>query len=150
MKRYYLVIMVILALDICLLGCKKKQPELKELQTPISTEIPTVLPEQTPISLPARSQEITLTPSKIEPPIPQGPYKPTNEEIQLALKNAGFYTGAIDGKIGPLTKKAIEEFQKANGLQVDGIVGPKTWAVLSRYLNPPTAEIPTKGTLKKR
>ncbi|MCM8789832.1 MAG: peptidoglycan-binding protein [Candidatus Omnitrophica bacterium] len=29
----------------------------------------------------------------------------------------------------------MEEFQKANGLQVDGKVGPKTWAVLSKYLS---------------
>ena len=67
---------------------------------------------------------------------PSGPYKPTTQEIQTALKNAGFYTGAIDGKIGPMSKKAITEFQKANGLNADGKVGPKTWALLSVYLNP--------------
>ncbi|MCM8762981.1 MAG: peptidoglycan-binding protein [Candidatus Omnitrophica bacterium] len=31
----------------------------------------------------------------------------------------------------------MEDFQKANNLKVDGKVGPKTWAVLSKYLNPP-------------
>jgi N-acetylmuramoyl-L-alanine amidase len=50
------------------------------------------------------------------------------------LKNAGFYTGMVDGKIGPRTKKAIEEFQKFKGLKVDGKVGPKTWAELEGYL----------------
>jgi peptidoglycan hydrolase-like protein with peptidoglycan-binding domain len=55
-------------------------------------------------------------------------------DIQTALKNAGFYAGAIDGKIGPRSRKAIEEFQKAKGLKVDGKVGPKTWAELERYL----------------
>ncbi|MDD5136823.1 MAG: peptidoglycan-binding domain-containing protein [Candidatus Omnitrophica bacterium] len=57
-----------------------------------------------------------------------------NKDIQTALKNAGLYTGAIDGKLGPKTKKAIEDFQRSNGLKVDGKVGPKTWAELEKYL----------------
>lgn len=57
-----------------------------------------------------------------------------NKDIQKALKNAGFYTGAADGKIGPKTKKAIEDFQKSKNLKVDGKVGPKTWAELEKYL----------------
>jgi peptidoglycan hydrolase-like protein with peptidoglycan-binding domain len=77
----------------------------------------------------------TASEPKLEPLPPSGPYKPTDKEIQAALKNAGYYTGAIDGKIGPKSKKAIEDFQKANGLKVDGKVGPKTWAALSSYLN---------------
>lgn len=58
----------------------------------------------------------------------------SNEEVQTALRNAGLYTGAIDGKIGPNTDKAIREFQKANGLEPDGVVGTKTKALLARYL----------------
>ena len=54
--------------------------------------------------------------------------------VQTALKNAGFYTGSIDGKIGPKTKTAIQEFQKAKGLKVDGKIGPKTWAEMEKYL----------------
>lgn len=36
-----------------------------------------------------------------------------------------------DGIFGPLTEEAVKEFQKANGLSVDGIVGAKTWAKLN-------------------
>ena len=58
----------------------------------------------------------------------------TNEEVQTALKNAGFYTGAIDGKMGPNSDKAIKDFQVANGLKADGVVGSKTKALLAKYL----------------
>jgi peptidoglycan hydrolase-like protein with peptidoglycan-binding domain len=36
----------------------------------------------------------------------------------------------IDGSFGPVTKTAVEQFQTTNGLVVDGIVGPATWAAL--------------------
>lgn len=57
-----------------------------------------------------------------------------NRDIQRALKRTGFYSGSIDGKIGPKTKEAIKAFQKSKGLKVDGVVGPKTWAELEKYL----------------
>jgi peptidoglycan hydrolase-like protein with peptidoglycan-binding domain len=84
-----------------------------------------------------------VTPPALEPLPPAGPYKPTAVEIQTALKNAGYYTEEIDGKVGPKTKKAVEEFQKANGLQVDGKIGSKTWSALSKYLNPQPAPTTT-------
>jgi peptidoglycan hydrolase-like protein with peptidoglycan-binding domain len=56
------------------------------------------------------------------------------KDIQRALKNAGFEVGAIDGKMGPKTKMAIEAFQRMKGLKPDGKVGPKTWAELEKYL----------------
>ena len=57
------------------------------------------------------------------------------QQIQTALKNAGFYNGAIDGKIGPASKRAIEQFQTQNNLKADGKVGPKTWAAMEVYLS---------------
>ena len=64
--------------------------------------------------------------------------KPSPKLIQQALKNAGIYSGKIDGNIGPKTKKAIEEFQSQNGLKPDGKVGPKTWKALSAHLTQTT------------
>lgn len=61
-------------------------------------------------------------------------YKKTARNIQLALKNANLYNGPVDGKIGRETKGAIKEFQKVNGLMVDGVVGEETWSKLKNYL----------------
>ncbi|KAA3646802.1 MAG: peptidoglycan-binding protein [Chloroflexi bacterium] len=37
---------------------------------------------------------------------------------------------AVDGTFGPLTESAVEDFQTANFLLVDGIIGPQTWQAL--------------------
>ncbi|MDD5018580.1 MAG: peptidoglycan-binding protein [Eubacteriales bacterium] len=50
--------------------------------------------------------------------------------VQTALKSIGFDPGGIDGIYGSKTEKAVKAFQTARGLEVDGIVGPKTWAAL--------------------
>jgi peptidoglycan hydrolase-like protein with peptidoglycan-binding domain len=77
--------------------------------------------------------------------------KPSPKAIQQALKNAGFYSGKIDGNLGPKTKKAIEEFQAQNGLKADGKVGAKTWKALSAHLGQsnevanPTSQAQTVG-----
>lgn len=61
-------------------------------------------------------------------------FRPTTKEIQTALKNAGFDSGSLDGKMGPRTRQAIKDFQKSKGLVPDGVVGPKTWTSLGKYL----------------
>jgi N-acetylmuramoyl-L-alanine amidase len=52
--------------------------------------------------------------------------------IQARLNNLGFHTGAVDGVIGPITRRAIRKFQASRSLIVDGIVGPKTREALAR------------------
>jgi murein L,D-transpeptidase YcbB/YkuD len=57
----------------------------------------------------------------------------TPKEIQAALKKAGFYKGAVDGRIEQETRKAVSDFQKANGLKADGIAGKQTCLKLRKY-----------------
>lgn len=70
------------------------------------------------------------------------------KDIQTCLKNAGFYKGKIDGVKGRGTKSAIKEFQAANGLKADGVVGPKTWEVLSKYASAAEGGMAGEGAVK--
>lgn len=144
MKRYSSIAAVIF-LSVYMFGCGK-EAAMEEGQEPMTMEalgtvnttasVPAAVKVSEPKVTSASSAPVPAV--KLEPLPPAGPYKPTAVEIQTALKNAGYYTATVDGKIGPQTRRATEDFQKANGLQVDGKVGPKTWAVLEKYLNPAT------------
>jgi len=139
MKRLLSFALVVLMLAV-LSACGKKQ-ETEELQ-PITMESLGIMnaPAGGSPDLKAGEAKTLAVPAaataskELVPLPPQGPYKPTGIEIQTALEHAGFYTGKIDGKIGPKSKKAIEDFQKANGLKADGKVGPKTWEALGKHL----------------
>lgn len=51
-------------------------------------------------------------------------------QIQEQLQNLGYYGGNIDGIFGIATKNAVMNFQRDNGLSVDGIAGEKTLKAL--------------------
>lgn len=136
--KSFVSIVLVLAAVISLAGCGRKEPALEESQEPMSMEAMSALDTETQRLAEAdkaKAPAEPVTQPKLEPPLPQGPYQPAVREIQTALKNAGLYTGPIDGKKGPLTNSAIKEFQKANGLDIDGKVGLKTWDKLKKYLD---------------
>lgn len=61
-------------------------------------------------------------------------------KIQTKLKRWGYYDGAIDGIYGTATKKAVELFQKKNGLKADGIAGKNTLEAMGIFVE---SEAPT-------
>lgn len=65
------------------------------------------------------------------PTLKKGSSGPKVKNLQQRLKELGFDPKGIDGKFGPGTQTAVIAFQKANGLQPDGMVGPKTLAALN-------------------
>jgi len=123
--------------------------------TPVAESAPTLLPTLPPSPAPTRSP--TLTPVPTNTPIPQ-PVQPISgydstarddteprlwrrepnrvhglkvEFLQKRLLELGYrLPSGADGWFGPETEAAVKEFQRRNGLEVDGIVGPITWACL--------------------
>lgn len=47
----------------------------------------------------------------------------TIKQVQQALNDKGYDAGVADGIMGQKTKNAVEQFQKDNGLTIDGIIG---------------------------
>ena len=149
MNRSLMLVFVaaLMVVPLAVVGCKGKvdrEAEMARLETteavaPVEDVVVTQSPVTEPYATQAVNQE-TIPPTAAVPPtagtmtIAAQDNLSRNKDIQTALKAANFYTGNIDGKIGPKTKKAIVEFQKAKGLKADGKVGPRTWAELEKYL----------------
>lgn len=150
MKQASFALVLSLGLFFTITGCaKKEEPDLTDATTGFDTATTEEL-AQLPQSAAPSQAGIEVLPIE---PMPQTPAFPASDfgadtgtlsqpqKIQTALRNAGFYGGNIDGKIGPASKRAIEQFQQSHNLKVDGKVGPKTWAALEPYLSgAPAAE----------
>ena len=73
--------------------------------------------------------------------------------IQSRLQKLGYYTGTVSGSYDAVTVKAVQAFQKQNGLKQDGICGAETQALLlgtgglSAGATPTAAPTPTPTPL---
>jgi len=156
-KKLYIFLPVILLISGCATATTKKVNALETKTTALEEKVASLEQRQSTIeSQSGESREsMGYLKGRVEG-IPHGPstvvvtgatgmgnegylYKSgktslTKKDIQVALKNAGYYNGSIDGIIGKKTKKAIREFQKASGIKADGKVGPKTQDLLLQYL----------------
>jgi peptidoglycan hydrolase-like protein with peptidoglycan-binding domain len=98
---------------------------------PIATPLTTTAPTPTPA---------TSTPTTTAPPQPVklelGSTGPAVLDLQERLTSLHYWLGTPDGTFGDSTEQAVYAFQKAAGLQRDGIVGPKTEAALQRPVEP--------------
>ena len=55
--------------------------------------------------------------------------------LQSRMSAVGFDTGGVDGRFGARTEAAVRDLQQRAGPAVDGVVGPKTWAVVNALEN---------------
>ena len=104
----------------------KLVPVAREVQREMSLT-PTPLPP-----VPANVMAVTPDPSlpTAAPVMRTGSKGQEVKDLQPRLSALGFYSGKIDGEFGPGTKEAVTAFQKANGLEADGIVGEETRELL--------------------
>lgn len=65
-----------------------------------------------------------------QPTLRRGSSGSAVKTLQTRLQTLGLDPGPIDGIFGSMTDSAVRAFQRARNLQVDGIVGPQTWATL--------------------
>jgi cellulose synthase/poly-beta-1,6-N-acetylglucosamine synthase-like glycosyltransferase/peptidoglycan hydrolase-like protein with peptidoglycan-binding domain len=64
-------------------------------------------------------------------------------QVQRALRELRYRPGPVDGLFGPLTERAVLRFQRAEGLQPDGIIGPRTLGRMRALIGqPPTTATP--------
>jgi len=145
MFRKFIAVMVVSILAVSLTGCagmrKQKNVEMQELRNQV-----TVLEAQSrskdeeinslreALNKAEEERSLNKTSSGKMKVIPEIKNRPNVKQIQMALKNAGYTPGAVDGKMGRQTKDAIRAFQRANNLPADGKVGKKTWSLLQEYL----------------
>lgn len=85
-----------------------------------------------------------------EPTLEQGSQGESVTYLQELLEQAGLTPDPEDGNFGPATLAAVQSFQSTHGLDVDGVVGPTTWAALTAESNPqddpnaPTGDVPAE------
>jgi N-acetylmuramoyl-L-alanine amidase len=52
-------------------------------------------------------------------------------ELQQNLKDMGFFYGPVTGFYGPITERAVMDFQYKSNLSSDGVAGPATFLMLN-------------------
>jgi uncharacterized protein (TIGR02594 family) len=69
-------------------------------------------------------------------------------DLQSQLRDLRYFAGRRDGDFGPLTDAAVKAFQSDNGLEVDGVVGNRTWAALAKAQPRPERTVTMKDLRK--
>ena len=64
------------------------------------------------------------------PTLSEGSTGPDVRWAQYLLVRRTMSYDQIDGEFGPVTKNAVQQFQRDSGLADDGIIGPLTWGAL--------------------
>lgn len=66
--------------------------------------------------------------------------------MQTRLTGLGYSVGTVDGVFGSKTKAAVQSFQKAKGLVVDGVAGESTITALGGIFNDGNISVPDVAT----
>jgi len=92
---------------------------------------PVYLPPSPPRPAPSTSPRSSTAPSTFYAPAPvEDPFTAKVKLVQRGLLAYGYYSGAIDGQVGPATRSALERFQADFNLTVTGTITPEVLTAL--------------------
>jgi murein L,D-transpeptidase YcbB/YkuD len=144
MARKMVVLLLLGVFAFSLSGCatarKEKEMEIQGLKNQVSVLEAQVQSKDEEIAglkdalAKAKDQREIIEVDTTKKVVAEVKFRPNIKQIQIALNNAGYNPGPIDGKRGKATREAVKAFQRANNLAVDGKVGKKTWELLQGYL----------------
>lgn len=128
-------------------------PELCQSLKPAALDRSVMLPKATPAPTPAPVYDAGAMPPMPFRTLDKGDNGVDVYWLQMKLKELGYYTGTVTGGYYGGTQAAVKAFQKANGLNADGVAGNATQSKLYESLlatptiqptsTPVPAEIPT-------
>jgi lipid-binding SYLF domain-containing protein len=109
--------------DLLLGGNVPPSPVVKPFLLALRNEVPSRADRETHKK---ESVAASQSPQGSKPPLSQSRVKAAQE----SLRDKGYYAGPIDGIVGPKTRNAIREYQKAENLPVNGRLNSETAAKL--------------------
>ena len=77
-----------------------------------------------------------------EPTIKEGDSNLFVTSLQMKLNALGYLKEEPDSVFGSSTERAVREFQRANNLIIDGIVGPDTWRIINHKYSELDSPVP--------
>lgn len=98
----------------------------------------TMPPASSTTTTTATSTTVPTTTSSTTTTSPYGGATLLTQVIQMELTALGYFEGATDGILGPMTEDAIKAFQTDAGITADGAYGPETYAALADALEADT------------
>lgn len=146
-----------------IMATRSVQPFPEPAVEPAETTIRIERPAAEAMPAPATDDIAALTAEPVPattagtPPVPAG--DPTVERVQSVLKDLNFYTGSVDGRTGPATRRAVESYQRKIGLPVTGEIdtallrqlgaGDRTAGIVARPASPQPAQQQPKPQTQK-
>ena len=142
MLKKWVILSILVIFVFSLTGCatarKQRDLEVQGLRNQISVLEAQIQSKDEEINslkeTSAKSQEEATKQISRKKVIGEVKSRPNVKQIQIALVNAGYNPGSLDGRMGKQTRQAIKAFQRANNLAVDGKAGKQTWNLLKEYL----------------